>query len=227
MIAAELISDTLPAVKLSDTVRLVLDWMNEFKVTQLPVISGDSLFGIIKENDLLDAQSEDAAIRETIYIDEHAPHGQHNSLFILEGKHLYDVLSIMSKYKLEILPVCDIHKHFLGVITIRDIVQKLGDMFAVNEEGSIIIVETQKNNYSLSEVGRIVESANATVLSLYVNPVASSNILRITIKVNLLNPSPIASTFERYKYSVVMSYYHLENVEDYKQNLDLLFKLME
>lgn len=226
MVASELISDTLPAVKLTDTVSHVLDWMNEFKITQLPVISGTKLYGIIKENDLLDSESDEAAIKDSLYLDEHAPHGQSN-LYVLEGKHLYEVLSLMSKYKLEILPVCDINKHYLGVITIRDIVQKLGDMFAVNEEGSILVVETQRNNYSLGEIGRIVESTNATVLSLYIYPVPDSNILRITLKVNVLNPSRIAATFERYKYAVAMSYYHLDNVEDYKQNLDLLFKLME
>ena len=227
MIAAELISDTLPAVKLTDTVSRVLDWMNEFKVTQLAVISADKLYGIIRENDLLDAESGENTIKETLYIDEHAPYGQSANLYILEGKHLYDVLSLMAKYKLEILPVCDINKHYLGVINIRDIVRNLGEMFAVNEEGSIVIVETQRTNYSLAEVGRIVESTDATVLSLYLYPVPDSTMLRITLKVNVSNPSRVSAAFERYKYAVVMSYYHLDNIEDYKENIDFLLKLME
>lgn len=227
MLASELISETLPPVKLSDTVGDVLDWMNEFKMTQLPVVKNGQYVGIVHENDLLDAESASVPIESILYLDDDVPMRGRKKFSILEGKHLYDVLAIMGQYALEVLPVVDVNDHYLGAISVHDITKHLGEMFSVSQEGSIVIVETLQTNYSLAEVGRIVESANAKALSLYVNPIEESPRVQITLKLNVINPSSVVAAFERFGYTIIMSYYHIDTIDDYRHNLSMLMKMID
>lgn len=227
MFASELISETLPPVKLSDTVGDVLDWMNEFKINQLPIVKEGKYIGLLHENDLLDAENALLPVREVIYLPEHEGYGGRVKLFVLENKHFYEVLSLMSQHELEVVPVTNVHQDYLGVISIHDLSKHLGEMFAATQEGGIVIVETLQNNYSLGEIGRIVESANAKVLSLYVNPVPDSPRVQITLKINLLNPAPVNAAFERFNYTVVMSFFYADELDDYRRNMNLLMKMIE
>ena len=54
MIALELISYDIPPLKLSDTGVKVLDWMEEFKTTDLPVVDNNKYVGLIGESEILD-----------------------------------------------------------------------------------------------------------------------------------------------------------------------------
>ena len=38
MLVSDLITDEIPPLKLSDTVEMALDWMEQFKVSHLPVV---------------------------------------------------------------------------------------------------------------------------------------------------------------------------------------------
>ena len=64
MLVYELISQEIPPLKQSDTVLKALDWMDQFKVSHLPVIEGRSLIGLISENDLLDSSDADKLLSE-------------------------------------------------------------------------------------------------------------------------------------------------------------------
>src|ERR1035441_5781356 len=58
MLAQELINSVLPQLKLSDTVSTALQLMSDFKITHLPVVSGEKYLGMISEDDLLDEENK-------------------------------------------------------------------------------------------------------------------------------------------------------------------------
>lgn len=227
MLASELISDTIPSVKSTDTVERVLDWMGEFKVTKLPIVIQQKFWGIVRESELLDALDEEMTIGELLKIEDGILPEEGKRYGILGSKHFYDVLALMGKLQLEILPVLDEDRNYLGIITAADVAFHAGELFAVHEEGSIIVMETLQNNYLLAEVGRIVESANAKVLSLYVQDFPDSAKVWITLKVNVLNPERVIAAFERYHYTFISSYQHEEENSDYKRNLSALMRMLD
>ncbi|MFN0201409.1 MAG: CBS domain-containing protein, partial [Bacteroidia bacterium] len=118
-------------------------------------------------------------------------------------------------------------KNYLGVITLRDVVKHLAAMFSVQEEGTILVLSVQHNNYSVSEIGRIVESANARILSLYINEIPDTNRFMVTLKINVVNPERVVAAFERFSYEILMSYFRADAIGDYKRNLDMLFWMIE
>ena len=54
MIAKEMISDVIPALKTSDTGITALNWMDIFKVSHLPIVNDEEFLGLISENDIYD-----------------------------------------------------------------------------------------------------------------------------------------------------------------------------
>ena len=59
MIAKDLINDSFPPLKLSDSGLRALNWMEEFRLEQLPLVDGLNYIGLASEEDILRLSSLD------------------------------------------------------------------------------------------------------------------------------------------------------------------------
>ncbi|MCB0844281.1 MAG: CBS domain-containing protein, partial [Bacteroidetes bacterium] len=210
MIVNELISDRIPSVKSTDSAGMALDWMNEFKINQIPIVDDGKYVGIVTENDIMECRDLDVPIGEIRY-------SGWDSAYIYQGNHVYDAIEMLSNLNLEILPVLDEENGFLGVITLHDLSSYLGRLFAIHEPGGILVLEIPRHSYVLSEIGRIAESADAKVLSLYLAPVKETNDLLLTLKLNLEDLTRVVASFERFDYKVIRTYHKISRMDDYQE----------
>ena len=215
MIAREFISDSIPPVKPSDTISYALDWMYEFKLSQLPIVHERKFQGIITENDLLDAIDPEVNVGALRYTGW-------DSAYVNENQHMYDVIKVMSALKLELLPVLDKEMNYIGLISLKDIVQHLGGHLAIQEPGGILVLEIAANSYVLSEIGRIVESADAKVLSLYLSTRPDGSALEVTLKLNVEDLTSVVASFERFEYTVARTFSVKDRSADLQKNVDAL-----
>lgn len=220
MMVRELISDSIPSVKPSDTAALALDWMNEFKVAQLPIVEVGVYRGLITEEAILDGGA-----------DLEAPLGQQHlagseGTYIFHESHIYDAIDMMTNFRLEVLPVVGDGQEFQGVITLRDVGRLLGHLFAVQEPGGVMVLAIPAHSYVLSEVGRIAESADAKVLSLYLSPLPDSKDMLLTLKLNVEDLSRVVAAFERFDYEIVRTFHRTKPLEDYSRNLEAFMKYL-
>ena len=90
-------------------------------------------------------------------------------------------------------------------------------------ENSLVVIEISLVDYTLTEIARIVESNNARIMNVFILPVADGNTLIISIKLNLLDISPVLMSLERFNYKV-LHYEMKEGVvtENHKERLDEL-----
>lgn len=198
MLAGDLITDEIPPLKISDTVEMALDWMEQFKVSHLPVVKNRELIGLVAETDIIDYEHPDEQIdaskvlllRPVIHYYQHA----------------YDILRLISAMNLTLIPVIDEKELYKGCITIRGLIQNLGSMTAVQHPGGVIVLELNQNDYSVTQIGGIVEGNDAKILSLNVSSHPDSTKMEVTIKVNREDLSRILQTFQRYNYSVKAIY---------------------
>ncbi|MFP4059809.1 MAG: CBS domain-containing protein [Bacteroidales bacterium] len=203
MLAKDLISDVVPALKTSDTGAKALSWMDIFKITHLPIVNNQEFLGLISDKDIYDLNMVDEPI------------GNHNlslfSPFVTDQQHVYDVLEIVGRLKLSVVPVLNEKKQYLGLITMHALVTSFADLAALNHPGGIIVLELNINDYSLSEIAQIVESNDAKILGLYISSPDDSTRIELTIKINRTELSSIIQTFNRYNYNIKASF--LENDE--------------
>ena len=95
-------------------------------------------------------------------------------------------------------------------------------------ENSLFVIEISLVDYTLTEIARIVESNNARIMNVFILPVADGNTLIISIKLNLLDISPVLMSLERFNYKV-LHYEMKEGVvtETHKERLDELLYYLE
>lgn len=93
---------------------------------------------------------------------------------------------------------------------------------------SLIIIELAYIDYSLANIAHIIESNDAKILSLYVNTLNDGTDLRISIKLNISDPSPVVMSLERFDYNVTNYYMQDEEITlRHKERLDELMYYLE
>ena len=102
----------------------------------------------------------------------------------------------------------------------------LASIVAIQESGGVIILEMMKKEYSMSEIAQIVESNGARILSAYITDVDDRDIIKLTLKLNIIDIAPIIQTFERYKYTVAASYNQSENKDNLTDRYELLMRYL-
>lgn len=194
MLAKELISEVVPALRTSDTGQQALSLMEVFKVTHLPIVNREEFLGLISDNDIYDLNMPNE------------PLGNHPlslpTAFVNEQEHVYQIISQFHGLKLSVVPVVDHEHKYLGVVTQQDLVNYFARLLAVENPGGIIILEMNVHDYSASEITYIVEANDAKVLSMYLTSPAESTRIQITIKTNKQDIAPIVQAFGRHNYTI-------------------------
>lgn len=198
MLAKDLLSDAVIPLKTSDEAVNALAWMDELRVSHMPIVNTETFLGLISESDILSMNALDEPLGSH-KLSLHRP-------YVFASQHFYDVIRVVADQKLTLLPVLDAKENYLGCITLNRIVAEMANISSVQQPGGIIVLEVNDHDYSLSEISRIVESNDAKVLSSYVNTFPDSTRLEITIKVNKIDVSPIIQTFNRYNYLILASF---------------------
>lgn len=209
MLAKELISDIVTALKTSDSGNEALSWMEIFRVKHLPIVNQRDFLGLLSDADIYDLNNADE------------PVGNHSlSLekpYVKEDQHIYEVIELLSRLELTLVPVLNSEHHYLGVITQEELIQHFAHLSAMQQPGGIIELEMMEHDYSLSEISQIVESNNARILSLYVSSNGEQSKLRVTLKINLTDMTSVMETFHRYDYTVVSAHMNDEDLDEFYQ----------
>lgn len=212
MLAKDLITDEIPPLKTSDTGTMAMNWMDEFKVSHLPIINKNEYLGLISDTDILDLNIADESLgsRKLSLIRP----------FVSETQHLYEIIKLVSNMKLSVLPVLDENERYLGLITATNLLQEFGSVAAINEPGGIIVLEMNVYDYSLAQIAQIVEGNDGKVLSCYIKSTTDSTKIEVILKVNREDISGILQTFYRYNYTVIASFYQSRFRDDMQNRFD-------
>lgn len=220
MIAIDLINDIIPTVSSTDTVANTLDWMDEFRVSQLPVVDGNDYKGIIKDTSLLAFGDHDATIGNyEFFLPE---------TVATEQQHLFDLLHLFHENDVEILPVMNNDQEYSGVISIKDTAQVLSKAFSAELLGGILILSIDYRDYSMAEIGRLVEMNNARIVSSFMNVDAQNpNLIELTLKLNTPDLTRVAATFERFDYKIISKFQQEESSNFESERLQSFFKYLD
>jgi acetoin utilization protein AcuB len=198
MLAKDLISDVIPALRTSDSGQKALYWMDIFRISHLPIVNNKDFLGLISDKDIYDLNMAEEPI------------GNHSlslfSPYVTLDQHIFEVIEIASRLNLSVVPVLDHNNHYLGLITMNHLIHYFGELSALKQPGGIIVLEINVNDYSLSEIAQIIESNDAKILSLYVNSHLNSMKMEVSIKINRKELTSIIQTFNRYNYIIKASF---------------------
>jgi acetoin utilization protein AcuB len=213
MLARELIS-TVPILHPLDAGSKALRLMNEYHLTQLPMVVDNKYLALVEEDEILDLEDPDVLLESVEYAGVKPG--------IMENAHLFEALKLFYDFKLSALPVITRENEYLGIITKDNLLAALAQYNGVKETGGIVALDIDPRDYSLSEIARIAESNEVTLLSVntITNPVTGR--LEVVLKTNRQELQPLLATFERFSYVVKYTFTEEPEEELVKKNYDLL-----
>src|SRR3989337_64413 len=157
MLNKELISTSIPSLKLTDSVFQAMELMAEFYVKQLPVVVDDKYIGLVFEDDLVN--QEDTAQLESI--------SSHFSKVSVHGNmHFIEAIQTANDYHLTVVPVIEKVNDFTGVILIGELLRQLGKITGASEPGGLIVLELDQRNFSFAEISKLIETNDAQITQL-------------------------------------------------------------
>lgn len=217
MIASNLLSQTIIPLKTSDTGEEALSIMSDFYVKHLPIVNNKQLLGLISEDDILEYDVEEAVGSYSLSM---------NRPYVNENDHVFEVMRIMSEFKLTVIPVVDHEDNYLGLISQDDLLRFFASIGSFTEPGSIIVLEMSKRDYTLAEIARIVESESAAILSSFITTNLDSTRIDVTIKINRNDIQSIIATFNRFDYQIKASFQESDYFESLKERYDSLISYL-
>ena len=217
MIAENLLSNEIIPLRPSDSGNEALSVMGDFYIRHLPIVNNKQFLGLISEDDILNHDIE-------------APVGSYflsiSRSRVREKDHLYEVMRVFKESQLTIVPVTNDQNEYLGLITLEQMLDYFVDSASFLEPGSILVLELNKIDYSLSEIARIVESENAAILSSFVTSNLNSSVIEVTLKINRQNVQSILATFVRFDYSVKASFTEQDYFDTLKDRYESLMSYL-
>jgi CBS domain-containing protein len=214
MFASNLITDSIPPLKLSDTCGRALVWMDELRVNALPVIDGTNFLGILHKTDITKANLKDIRIKDADI--------RLSKVSVYENQHVYELTKVATLNKLDIVPVINDDNHYSGLVTVNDLVAYFAETKSVFMPGGIIILEMGFKDYSMSHIAQIVESDGGHILSASVASTKNQQTIEITLKIDKVDLSRILAAFYRYNYNVIGSLSQSEFNDDLKNRYESL-----
>jgi len=218
MLAKQLITDGILPLKTSDTGRIALSWMEDFRVMHLPIVNNEGFLGLISEFDIYSFNDFDEAV------------GNHqlslSKSYVYDYQHMYDVMSLMQQNQLSLIPVVDSNDNYLGSITLPSLLDYFALSLSAIEPGGILVLEMSSADYSLAEISRIVESNDAKILSVFITTDPDSTRLEVTLKLNRIDLASVMQTFIRFNYHIKATFNERNDQDDLRERYDSLMNYL-
>lgn len=195
MLINDLINTNLPSINPADTIRQALQIISEFSVNNIPVVSEKTFLGNISETELLEANNDNDPVSSLAE--------RFSGFRVKNSSHFLSAVNISAEFGLDVIPVVNSENEYAGAVLKNDLFLKLAAFNGAGKPGSIIVVEIEFIHFSISEISRLVESNNSTILHLNTSAGASPNYIVVSIQINNTEGSAIVSTFERYNYRIL------------------------
>jgi acetoin utilization protein AcuB len=218
MRAEELISEIIPPLKYKETGEKALNWMNEFRVSHLPVVKGNQYIGLISESDVYDMPNPAMRLDEC-FVNLPNP-------FIYSNRHAYELMKMIADLKITVVPILDENNEYMGCTDLLFLMSQITAVISIKEPGGILVFVMNTHDYSLTQIARIVEENNAKILSSYITSVPDSTEIEVTIKINTLDLDRIIATFTRYDYTIKETYSKGSFQDDLKRRYDELMNYL-
>ncbi len=215
MLVSELLNTGFPSLTITDKVIFAVQLMNDYDLLHLPLVSDEKLLGLVAKEDLLDMDES-----ETLHAHLIKP------LFIKQEEHFLAAIRLIANHELSLLPAVNEQMELTGVILTKALVKTLSSFVGNEDPGAVIVLETEKRNFSFGELSRLVETNDAYITQLNTYTEVGTGLVIITLKINRIEVSAIIATFQRYDYIVRYYFGEEEYANELKENYQHLISYL-
>ena len=175
--------------------------------------------GMVYEKDLLKLENRDVPLFGLSI--------PFNRLFVNEYQHIFDAIKFAANNDFTVIPVLNDKEQYLGLLTVMDIIRALAAANSVQNPGGIVVLEVDKNRFTLGEITRIVEAEGAQILSSSAVVASDPEKVEVTLKINFIDLTRILAGFYRHNFDVKASYHQSEFQPDLQSRYDAFMNYLK
>lgn len=210
----------IPPLKPKDSAKKARLWMEELRCNQLPVVEDEKFLGLVSEDLIFEANDAEKSVADFDLIGKRC--------VVYGSSHFYDVIKIASDNSVQMVGVLNNQEKYIGVITVQDTITSFAQSAAIQIPGGILVLSMNQIDYSLAEISRLIEENNAKILSSSIKEdELDPSKLKLTLKVNRLDLTPIVATLERFGYKIIARFQETKVLDEEKGKIDMLLKYLD
>ncbi|WP_428740628.1 CBS domain-containing protein [Tenacibaculum sp.] len=198
----------IKALTLSSSVKSAQDLCKDLPITHIPVVENGKLIGCLPESDIQTIENKNRVLSEYAYLLDH--------FYTDENASILDLIALFADNDSNLIPVLNKNMNYIGYYELSDILDAFADSPFLHNESDTLIIDKNKNDYSMSQVAQIVETNKGKLLGAYVSSESMENI-ELTLKIASDEINEIIQTFRRYDYNVITQHkndFYLEELKD-------------
>lgn len=192
----KLLKNDIPTINQKTTGSMALLIMEEYKISHLIVLSNQQFEGILSQDIILEMEDLSQPINTCL--------NQAKYISLNTNNHICVALKTFSEHNLSIIPVFENNKYD-GYITTADIICKIGEIYQLLEFG-ILTIECTMEDYSLSEICRLIEQNKGKVISSFMQINPNSKNVHVDLIINQKNLTRIIKSLKRFNWNVIETY---------------------
>ena len=190
---------------------------DNYAYSHLPVVDSSLYMGALERREFELLPPDDTPLMDHRHLIQ--------PFYATESMNWFEVLQNFATYNSNLVPVLDANKKYLGYYELDDFLNLFKCTPFLHEEGVILVIAKNVNDYSFSEISQIVEANNATLFGAFVSKI-QDDIAQIILK---LSPHDINNTllsFRRYKYEIINEFEKDKYIEELNARSDYLQKYL-
>lgn len=198
----------IKALTLNSSVKSAQQLCKDLPITHIPVVEKGKLLGCLPESDIQTIENKNRTLSEYSYLLDH--------FYTDEKATVLDLISLFADNDSNLIPVLDKNMMYVGYYELSDILDAFANSPFLHNESDTLIIDKNKNDYSMSQVVQIVETNNGKLLGAYISSENMENV-EVTIKIISDEINEIIQTFRRYDYNVITQHeddFYLEELKD-------------
>ena len=214
--AEELIARNIPTLTRETPVNEALYLMDEWGVTDLPMLENGKYIGLASESNFLDLEEIESDTLVELQI---------SPVSVLPQAHTLDILAVASKHAVSVIPVVDGKDMYLGSVRSDELLTEIATMLGAYVEGGIVVMHLSERDHSISQIARIIEENGAKILSLSVSPLPEGD-LELCAKIDRPDLNAIVQSLKRFNYRVVEQIQDSQFDQDIRSRYDELMRYL-
>jgi CBS domain-containing protein len=221
VLAKQLLNTDFTPLHPGSTISAALAKMDAWHSSSIPVVEPTTrkVIGQVLFDDIAMADDESLPLSA---IELRSP------VYTFENQHVFEVARKMLQYEVRLLAVVNSSETYTGIIEKRSVLESLSEMLNITTAGSVITVELQRADFTLSELVHLIETEGAKILGLTVEqPKESESVLHVSIKLSHIDTSAIMSSLQRHGYSTVTENRHDLIQSDLSSRADELIRYLD
>lgn len=208
-----------PWIQHTESVATAIAMMEDEQLTHLPVVEGTTYQGMVSKEALYEVHDDSIALQQLGW-----PLPRPS---VKPTDHFLAAIQVMGEQGVPLVPVITEQQELLATVSMQELTTEIGKFLGLQEGGALLVLEKDLQQYTASEVAKLVESNDAQLLQLNTTVNAQTGIIQLTIRLNKYEVSDVIATFQRYDYTVRFYVGEEQYANELRSNYDHLIHYLK